>query len=110
MNYKKGNKLIAEFMECTHIETPVYEGYKGIIINGLPEEYTPIYTYNNLSYHRLWDWLIPVLKKIGDLPLEIEECSHRITPIRNALLSIDIERTYAEVVEFIKWYNKYIET
>jgi hypothetical protein len=60
------NKLIADFMEVDGFLT-------------LPQ----------MHYQESWDWLMPVVEKIGD----------------ENLLSIDIDVVYDRVIEFIKEYN-----
>lgn len=69
------NKLIAEFMGVFHqgIFPPVTIGEQ-------------MYTLDELQYHTSWDWLMPVVERIGD----------------ENLLSIDIDVVYDRVVEFIK--------
>ena len=66
----KNNKLIGDFMDIRNTGLSVYKesAYK---------------------YHESWDWLMPVVERIGD----------------ENLLSIDIDVAYDRVVEFIKEYN-----
>jgi|TARA_R110000764_G_scaffold69413_5_gene143676 hypothetical protein len=66
----KNNKLIGDFMDIRSTGLSVYKesAYK---------------------YHESWDWLMPVVERIGD----------------ENLLSIDIDVAYDRVVEFIKEYN-----
>jgi hypothetical protein len=80
------NKLIAEFMG---LPTEVFKSGK---INYYFREFNSgtWYEEHELSYNVSWDWLMPVVQKIGD----------------ENLLSIDIDRVYDRVVEFIKEYNR----
>lgn len=122
MNTTENNKLIAEFM------TP--KGYDGY--GKAPNQVAPKF----LKYHSSWDWLMPVVKKIGEL-----ECSREITikfhdfptycfisgekyfaVTHNVYPSFEsyseerensgvwhrtlIEAVYKAIVEFIKWYNE----
>ena len=68
------------------------------------------------EYHLHWDWLMPVVKKITDrnMSLRGNEFDHklRILKINNSYQSIitnlhlvDIEKTYTDVVEYIKHFN-----
>ena len=80
----KNNKLIAEFMGVEKTYNPSTEKVLSYAVNDnvqcLPHE---------LQYHTSWDWLMPVVEKIGD----------------ENLLSIDIDIVYDRVVEFIKEHN-----
>lgn len=56
----KNNKLIAEFMELP-TETM---GVNATIVYGINQD--DWYTADNLNYSKSWDWLMPVIDKIGD--------------------------------------------
>ena len=73
----KDNKLIAEF----YLENIPHEHTFGIALLHMESE--------AMEYHTSWDWLMPVVEKIGD----------------ENLLSIDIDIVYDRVVEFIKEHN-----
>ena len=111
METLENNKLIAEFMglgiQSFFVESPV---------NG---EYIPD---DELQYHSSWDWLMPVVEKIGSLghtmiDIGIRHCI--ITPVLYSLSDDAMkfypkinsnakpmkECIYTAVVEFINWYN-----
>jgi len=50
----------------------------------------------DLKYHKLWDWLMPIIDKINSL----ERGAYKININQSILV------TYEFVVTFIKWYNK----
>jgi hypothetical protein len=94
----KGNKLIAEFMGL----------YSYGVLN-------PVYAYNDddylacnhyelkeLIYHSSWDWLMPVVEKIGNIP----EHGYVFKRSLDGGLFYKIESVWLAVVEFIKWYNQ----
>jgi len=69
-------------------------------------------------YQRSWDSLMPVYDKISNFysnmtfdsgevqsPLQ-DEWSNRIGSITCAILDVNIEDTWDEIVNFIEWYNK----
>lgn len=121
---KTDNELIADFMG---IEVSPYTHYAyGDVIAIVPKE--GIIDYPQLNIYNpdtSWDWLMPVVEKIGTLDknervshmysTEINPNGTTITPSmytsetkwmirhnsRNMLIN-----TYKAVVEFIKWYNK----
>ena len=86
---EKNNKLIAEFMGVDQVDID--------------------YAFNEhgqLKYHLSWDWLMPVVQKIGDEYLNTpfdETYSHLTEQYENIWT---IEDTYNAVVEFIKDYNQ----
>lgn len=58
---------------------------------------------DDLQYHKDWNWLMPVIKKILDISLNLDtmEMYYNITDcIPN------ITQTHIAVIDFIKWYNK----
>ncbi len=85
---EKDNKLIAEFM-------------------GNGKEYEiDINTKTLKSYHTSWDWLMPVVQKIGDEYLNTpfdETYSHLTEQYENIWTLKD---TYNAVVEFVKEQNE----
>ena len=108
----EGNKLIAEFMGG------IYKSDKFTITEGyiwLPIE--NICRTSNLKYHSSFDWLMPVVEKIGKMYEDLVKKSY----INRTTISYDIDTTYADVIcrhvtiklehlferviEFIKWYN-----
>ena len=83
------NKLIAEFMGVDQVDID--------------------YAFNEhgqLKYHLSWDWLMPVVQKIGDEYLNTpfdETYSHLTEQYENIWT---LEDTYNVVVEFIKEQNE----
>ena len=86
---EKNNRLIAEFMGVDQVDID--------------------YAFNEhgqLKYHLSWDWLMPVVQKIGDEYLNTpfdETYSHLTEQYENIWT---LEDTYNAVVEFIKENNK----
>jgi hypothetical protein len=99
----EGNKLIAEFMG-------------GTLVGCANSEYKEVYQFETdityfagkkwpapvLAYHSSWDWLMPVVEMIKNIVCN----SEFIYRIGNDLLTIDIDKVFKRVVEFIKWYNQ----
>lgn len=84
-----------------------------IKINKLVREFMEEYPYGTNNYaHLSWDLLMPVIKKISGMNyyLEDHELNRRwyekFQAIRNSLVSIDIERTFDNIIDFIHWYNE----
>jgi hypothetical protein len=95
---EENNKLIAEFMGIS-----IDGEFAYIEDEGSPlEEVMPI---NKLKYHLSWDWLIPVVQKIGDeyYNTPFDETYSRLTEQYENIWTL--EDTYNAVVEFIKDYN-----
>ena len=102
----EGNKLIAEFMRVA-IVGPMYwiPKHEEIRRTSASSYYLNEHYYDDeLKYHSSWDWLMPVVSKCyesGNLGSGFR------TAIEESLMGIiDIDQTWFDVVEFIKWYNK----
>lgn len=95
---KENNKLIAEFMGCTHPFNNVTDATLYNVSHGTFE-------LSDLRYDVSWDWLMPVVQKIGDeyynTPFD-ETYSHLTEQYENIWT---LEDTYRAVVEFIKDQN-----
>jgi len=93
---EKTNKLIAEFMGCTHPFNEVTDATLYNVSHGTFE-------LSDLKYHESWDWLIPVIHKCFDVADD-----GQMADIMHHLQVAEIGDTYNAVVEFIKENNKYI--
>ena len=91
----KENKLIAEFMGLENLGTltnPMFEyGESG-----------GCRSLEDLHYHTSWDWLMPVVIKIGGRSNLVGATK----TLRPYSVLRTIEDTHQAVVEFIKEYNK----
>ena len=95
---ENNNKLIAEFMGCTHPFNEVTDATLYKVSHGTFE-------LSELKYHESWDCLMLVVQKIGDEYLNTpfdETYSHLTEQYENIWT---IEDTYNTVVEFIKDQN-----
>ena len=94
----KENKLIAEFMGMTYSDP----NDNSVMIQMTPQgnEVVPI---ESMQYHKSWDWLMPVLKKINS---EISPNTRGLWRMIINPTEYDIENVYSAVVEFINQYNK----
>jgi len=94
---KANNKLIAEFMGVNLITIDDIRANKNPHISSADG-----YTKEDLQYHTSWDWLMPVVQKIGDeyLNTPFDETYSKLTEGYENIWTI--EDTYNAVVEFIK--------
>ena len=92
----KDNKLIAEFMGLTN-----HYNDNSIMLRETPEGNVVVHVYD-LDYDSSWDWLMPVVQKIGDeyLNTPFDETYSRLTEQYENIWTL--EDTYNAVVEFIK--------
>ena len=58
---------------------------------------------NELQYHTSWDWLIPVVQKLIDVYISIDEQDEQ--DLQQSILNDRITVVYQIVVELIKQYN-----
>ena len=94
----KNNKLIAEFMGCTHPFNDLTDATLYKVSHGTFEA-------QELKYHTSWDWLIPVIEKIQDKYLENPELDEwDLDEIRLAVPNI--QEVHYLIVKFIKENNQ----
>ena len=93
---EKTNKLIAEFMGMTN-DVP---NDNSMMVRNTPQgnEVIPI---DSLQYDSSWDWLMPVVIKIGGS----SNILGAMRVLRRHSLVRSIDDTYQAVVEFIKEQN-----
>ena len=92
---EKNNKLIAEFMGCTHPFNDITDATLYLVSHG---------TFNSseLKYDTSWDWLMPVVNKCyqdyGRNAHFLQHDEHLQKSIKNR----EIDEVYQVLVEFIK--------
>lgn len=92
---EKNNKLIAEFMGCTHPFNDITDATLYLVSHG---------TFNSseLKYDTSWDWLMPVVNKCyqdyGRNAHFLQHDEHLQESIKNR----EIDEVYQVLVEFIK--------
>ncbi len=126
---RSNNKLIAEFMGLRPIESIQHGGYyqldkhRGKIWYRNRDD-----VYEKCKYHSSWDWLMPVVKKIGSTDWSSVDihwgtgsvdsfawCDIEWSDSKKGFKTSDkingdeqslITAVWVAVIEFIKWYNK----
>lgn len=101
------NKLIAEFMGISR-----YNENKSITLCVPPSQNVhdkrQCFFGDELEYHSSWDWLMPVVGKIGKIIYSnrfiFNERNRHFSDI--CISATTILDVYAECIQFIKWYNK----
>ena len=91
----KENKLIAEFMGIRYEEN-----------KNSHESSWAYYEDCELEYHTSWDWLMPVVEKIGDdyYNTPLDETLSKLTELYENIWTL--QDLHGAVVEFIKQLNK----
>jgi hypothetical protein len=123
---KQGNKLLVEFMEFPVREFTSIEGKKWKAYCALPEPLIriPVGNEGSLYYHKDWNWLMPVIRKINGLGKEYQLAIFKnyvsCTVEKGGKFYKDFSFTHAEyitaeqdditaafklVVKFVEWYN-----
>ena len=93
------NKLIAEFMGLDSFKDSLASLHQGKIN-------IDVDVYEQAQYHISWDWLMPVVQKIGDeyLNTPFDETYSYLTEQYENIWTL--EDTYNAVVEFIQEQNE----
>ena len=92
----RDNKLIAEFMGCTHPFNEVTDATLYNVSHGTFE-------LSELRYDVSWDWLMLVLKKIN---IQLNPDNYNDWKLINRPTEYYLEDVYAQVVRFINEYNQ----
>ena len=87
------NKLIAEFMGCTHPFNNVTDATLYNVSHGTFE-------LSDLRYDVSWDWLMPVIHRCFDVAED-----GQMSDIMHYLQVAEMGDTYNAVIEFIKDQN-----
>lgn len=81
-----------------------YDGYMDFSENSKKENCYNYYV-KNMGFHESYDWLMPVLNKIGIITNDYYyEKQHLFQDYY--LPELDIKEVYYNVIEFIEWYNE----
>jgi hypothetical protein len=119
-----GRLLIAKFIGV-HETTGHYDSYGTQVpcywtdndLYRTPTFSKPELSYKNFieasKYDESWDWIMPVYKKIHEILAKVERPSNNHcckgdsieVDIHCAVTTIDINKTFIYVVEFIEWWN-----
>lgn len=94
-NITEKNKLIAEFLGKN---TPLIDRNDGYTKD------LKVFSYKDLSFHKSWDWLMPVIKKITVLD-DFQNDYEFNALFWDTFTQLGIEDIFNQSVEFIKWYN-----
>lgn len=114
----ESNKLIAEFMGMKpQIANNNYSRPREIFYKSeqkFPNKLTSFCYASFLLYHTSWDWLMPVIRKIGTIffidyegygNFDIQYMMGN-SELGWHLTLANIDEVYDIVIKFIKWYNK----
>jgi hypothetical protein len=114
MNIEKtGNELIAEFMGGKLVSYESYHltlwGWTGTPANTIYKTYVKT---DELLYETSWDWLHPVLEKIGNMMHDPNEPVPYTLEFKWELEKVlllpicsHIQQVTKAVIQFIKWYS-----
>ena len=93
------NSLIAEFMDLKE--------HKGSYFHPLFEEWDNWCPNVELIYHTSWDWLMPVVKKIGGMICLDYHMNRLIKTVIECVIGGNLHLTYQAVLNFIKEHNSW---
>lgn len=96
MENVKGNELIAEFMGVQRTDLGWYDAEELLQLG-----YTMDNTFDELLFHRSWDWLMCVVHRIQSLTEEPEEIDH----LKEDLWFNEIKYVYKSCVVIIEGIN-----
>lgn len=114
---EEGNKLIAEFMGWKYIAADETKHFKYDYYIQPDRNHFDAW---RLEYHSSWDWLMPVYKKIKDMPcikMPMNGIADSVMPhinqmglMKNGAIQCDLEKCWIGIVQFIKWHNTHTQT
>ena len=94
----ENNNLISQFMGFPY--------HKGSYLHPLFEEEDDWCPDVELIYHKSWDWLIPVVKKMHSMKGKDDNLTEQIKIVCQAVDLFEIHILYWAVVDFINEYTK----
>ena len=101
----EGNELIANFMDFkSKCKINYFKIPNKIWFGANSSESYVLHHSSNLLFHLSWDWLKPVIDKIGTFSLAYPEQTENL---RRMKILVNIEPCWEECVQFIKWYNNH---
>lgn len=92
----ENNKLIADFIgwtPCDSNDDTMYANY---------QDKSDVWSTDDMMFNESWDWLMPVVSKC----FKTGDDTHQWDNIMDTIFTCDINIVYAQVVEFIKEYNR----
>lgn len=93
----EGNKIICEYMGYTVENT--YGNFWARYKDG---KYHGEFQNNGNYYHKHWNFLMEVIKKMQDEGLVNQDMFHGLNDVYDALLTLDIIQTWKAVVDTLK--------
>jgi len=102
MKTTENNKLIAEFIGMQETKLGWFDNEE--VLNLI---YDLSNTFDDLLFHKSWDWLMPVISKIYSSK-EYYKYKDTLGQFNEGIFinTKFITVTHESVVEFIKWYNE----
>lgn len=106
----QGAKLICRFVSdepCAYSDSGDF--IPSEFCNDINGEAT-YYDWDNMRFHKDWNWLIPVVRKLRNLNLIINnsalsQVNESGKVVRTLIKLMDIEQVWQATVDYIKWYN-----
>ena len=117
ISHDKGNKLIAEFMECYAMPKYNPSEYEVTFVKHNPNasDEDKLFLLSEMEFHSSWDWLMPVVEHVENLGYEVSiidnECEISNTGYRVAThvaikADTKFEAVWLAMIEFITNYDK----
>jgi len=103
MKTQENNKLIAEFMGMQQTDIGWYDNEETLQLRNN--------TFDELQYHKDWNWLMGVIRKINEVSEYNDYCKDRLH-LQRVLdecineNTVGIDEVCKAVVQFINQYNK----
>lgn len=109
MKIEEGNVLIAKYMGIYNYDAPRWDVRCTFKLPEYEGEHDVFYA-NELEYHKNWNWLMPVVQKIGYRVRLIEYEGHNLAEcfveLKQALYwGESIVSVWSSVIEVIKYLN-----
>jgi hypothetical protein len=113
---KEKNKLIIDFMgikpKMESPDTYTYVDFPFISIKENNPEKVMEGIIDYVKYHKSWDWLMPVIRKIirDNQFKTVDECSKEewfyITSVARMYIGVDLHLAHNYVIEYIRFINR----
>ena len=106
---RESTRIIAEFDDRVEVACLLRIKFKKPITNPIDGATRTEWQIADTCYHESWDWLMPIVEKIGEIRQYDFDCGSSNGDINHVTIFSSKSRVYNAVIEFIQFYNEQVK-